>query len=85
MVDQGIIKAVKSYVHALQIHGVPVLCGVLFGSHAYGQPDNWSDIDVVIVSPAFDQGQPRNDRTLLRRTAREIGQPIEAVGCGEQQ
>lgn len=26
---------------------------ILFGSHAYGRPHEWSDIDIVIISSAF--------------------------------
>ena len=26
---------------------------VLFGSYAYGQPHEWSDIDIAVVSPSF--------------------------------
>ena len=62
-----------------------VLCGVVFGSHVYGQPDEWSDIDLVVISPMFDPGEPREHRALLRRAAREAGQPVEAIPCGERQ
>lgn len=34
---------------------------VLFGSHAYGDPHEWSDLDLVVISPDF-AGQPLIER-----------------------
>lgn len=42
-------------------HHIAVQGAVLFGSHAYGEPHEWSDIDLVIISPDF-VGQPLIDR-----------------------
>jgi predicted nucleotidyltransferase len=27
----------------------------LFGSYAYGQPHEWSDVDILVVMPAYNQ------------------------------
>lgn len=35
-------------------HGLPVLSAYLFGSHARGNPRQWSDVDICIISPLFD-------------------------------
>jgi predicted nucleotidyltransferase len=54
---------------------------VLFGSHAYGRPHEWSDIDVAVVSPAF-AGLGRVARLeWLERVAWEAETPaVEPVG-----
>jgi uncharacterized protein len=28
---------------------------ILFGSYAYGRPHEWSDVDLLVVMPAFDE------------------------------
>ena len=28
---------------------------ILFGSYAYGQPHEWSDVDILVVMPAYNQ------------------------------
>jgi uncharacterized protein len=28
---------------------------ILFGSYAYGQPHEWSDVDLLVVMPAYDE------------------------------
>ncbi len=54
---------------------------ILFGSHAYGRPPEWSDIDVAIISPTF-AGLGRVARLeWLERVAWESkAHAVEAVG-----
>ncbi len=54
---------------------------ILFGSHAYGRPHEWSDIDVAIISPTF-AGLGRVARLeWLERVAWESkAHAVEAVG-----
>lgn len=54
---------------------------ILFGSHAYGRPHEWSDIDVAVVSPAFaDLGRVAR-LEWLERVAWEAGvHAVEPVG-----
>ena len=28
---------------------------ILFGSYAYGQPHEWSDVDILVVMPAYNE------------------------------
>jgi hypothetical protein len=42
-------------------HYIEVEQAILFGSHAYGEPHEWSDVDLAIISPDF-VGQPMMDR-----------------------
>lgn len=50
---------------------------ILFGSYARGNPRDYSDVDLAVVSPDF-QGGTEEDYLLLARAAREITPLIEA-------
>ncbi len=54
MVAGPALAAVQNYLRALQTNGLPVRFGVVFGSQAKGQANQWSDIDLLVVSPQFD-------------------------------
>lgn len=60
-------------------HQLPVLSAYLFGSHAHGNPQEWSDIDLCIVSPQF-----KNEDALIylwrRLRKQDIQNLVEPVG-----
>lgn len=85
MVDRSVVKAVQSYLHALQAHGFPVKFGVVFGSQATGKADHWSDIDLLVVSPRFDGDVAWSDMDALMRLAARVDSRIEPIPCGESQ
>jgi len=58
---------------------------MIFGSHAAGRSDRWSDIDVLVVSPRFDQPRERKDVFSLWRIAARTDNRIEPVACGIRQ
>jgi uncharacterized protein len=51
-------------------------CAYLFGSHAKGTSNQWSDIDLAIVSPDFSEDL-YEERLVLMRLAAEIDDRIE--------
>lgn len=57
---------------------IPVEMVVLYGSYARGAPRDWSDIDLIVVSTAFNGGT-KGDYLLLSRTARKVTPQIEAL------
>jgi uncharacterized protein len=79
------LAAVQNYLHALQTHGLPVRFGVVFGSQAKDQANQWSDIDLLVVSPQFDGPRQRRDVDLLWRLAARTDSRIEPIPCGERQ
>ena len=85
MVDKSIIEIAKKYLLALQNLGFPVQYGILFGSQATGKLHEWSDIDLVVVSPKFDQPYKRQDINLLWHTTIKIDNRIEPIPCGTRQ
>ncbi len=84
MVAQPVVKAVERYLHALERDGVSIRFAVVFGSQVTGRADEWSDIDVLVVSARFDLPR-RADVDLLWRVAARTDSRIEPVPCGERQ
>jgi len=82
MVDPSVLTAVRRYLLTLREHGVAVQFGVVFGSQATGQAKPWSDIDLVVVSAAFDQLANRQLVNLLWRLAARVDSRIEPIPCG---
>lgn len=80
MVEKQIkdLKQVLERYIALLKEQIPVEQVILYGSYARGTPRDWSDIDLVVVSPAFNGGT-KEDYLLLSRAARKITPQIEAI------
>jgi predicted nucleotidyltransferase len=85
VVDQIIVAAVRSYLRAVEKEGVPVTAGVLFGSYARGRQYEWSDIDLLVVSPLYDKKQTYRQVTKLWRIAAQTDCRIEPIPVGEKQ
>lgn len=85
MVDESVLKAARDYLRKLQELGLPVRFGVVFGSQVAGHADQWSDIDLLVVSPRFDEPRSRRDIDLLWRVAARVDSRIEPIACGEEQ
>jgi len=85
VVDEAVLSSVRKYLAALQAHGLTPRFGVVFGSHATGRADRWSDIDLLVVSPQFDGPRSRRSIDLLWRVAARTDSRIEPVPCGESE
>ena len=85
MVDPTVISGVRSYMEFLQSEGLEISFSVIFGSQVNGKADKWSDIDLIIVSPQFDDAITREDINHLWRSAASTDDRIEPVPCGERQ
>lgn len=85
MVDESVVKTVKMYLRAVQKEGIPIKAGVLFGSYATGKAQEWSDIDLVVISPKFDEQRDRRDIDLLWYVAAKTDSRIEPIAVGEKQ
>lgn len=70
-------KKINEYVELLRKE-IPVEMVILFGSYSRGNPRDWSDVDLVVISPAF-HGGTEEDYLLLSRAARKITPQIEAI------
>lgn len=85
MVDRTLIDLVRRYLSTLDARGLPAPFGVVFGSTALGTTGDWSDIDLLVVSPRFDGRPVLRDVLLLWRVAAETDSRIEPVACGVDQ
>jgi predicted nucleotidyltransferase len=85
MVDESIAVIIRKYLKNLHQQGLPVTCGVLFGSQALGSADKWSDIDLLVVSPRFDKIQQRSDINFLWHIAARTDSRIEPIPVGQRQ
>lgn len=85
MADPTIINIVRQYLQNLAEDGILARMGVLFGSHASGHPGEWSDIDLLVVSSAFDGTFSRDAIDSLWYVAARTDSRIEPIPCGERQ
>jgi predicted nucleotidyltransferase len=85
MVDETIVKSVRTYLRVVAEHGIPVSFGVVFGSFTTGRAHQWSDIDLIVVSPHFDGPYTRDDIHVLWHVTVRTDNRIEPIACGEKQ
>ncbi len=85
MVDESVVNSVRTYLQVLNNQGFGVNFGVIFGSQVTGKSDEWSDIDLLIISPVFDNQRSRQQLNLLWRLAARTDSRIEPIPCGERQ
>jgi predicted nucleotidyltransferase len=85
MVAEPIVESVRRYLQVVSEQGIPIRYGVVFGSQATGRADVWSDIDLLVVSPMYDQPRKREDVNILWRIAARTDSRIEPIPVGERQ
>jgi predicted nucleotidyltransferase len=85
MADPAIVEIVRRYLRNLAGQGILARMGIIFGSHASGHPGKWSDIDLVVVSSAFDGAFSRETINRLWRVAARTDSRIEPIPCGVRQ
>jgi predicted nucleotidyltransferase len=85
MADKTVVKSIQKYLQAVEQKGIPVKCGVLFGSYARDQQHEWSDIDLLVVSPRYDKKWTHKDWAKLWLIAANTDVRIEPIPVGEKQ
>ena len=85
MLEQSVLKSVQNYLVAVAANGIIVERAIVFGSHASGHAQDWSDIDLLVVSSQFDDMKDRSGINLLWRLAARIDSRIEPIPCGSRQ
>ena len=85
MLESSVLTAVQAYIRALKGQGIDVERVVVFGSQANGHAHAWSDIDLIIVSPMFDDMKDRSGINTLWRVAARVDSRIEPIPCGSRQ
>jgi len=82
MVDTKVIEIIKKYLGILSEEGIIISKAFLYGSHARGTATGDSDIDLMIVSPLFDEDTDKYAPTLWIST-RKASYKIEPIAVGE--
>lgn len=82
MAELDVLAKIRLYLDTVQLLGIPVTRAVLFGSRARGTAGEWSDIDLVVVSPVFDGPGGGEAVDTLWRACAVTGGWIEPVACG---
>lgn len=85
MLEKSVLISVKNYMAAIKDAGIPVEFCVVFGSQVKGQQHEWSDIDLLVVAPLFDDMTERTYLNVLWHLAAEVDSRIEPIPCGLQQ
>lgn len=69
---------VERYLIELKKNRFPIKRAVVFGSYAEGRADEWSDIDIALVSDAFE-GDRFNDRGKIRRVTLSVSSDLSPL------
>ncbi len=69
---------IDQFIKELERNDIPVEKAFLYGSYATGTYDEWSDIDLAIVSRAFE-GNRFNDRCRIRSIKLAISSDLEPL------
>jgi uncharacterized protein len=80
-----ITTLVRRYIAALEARGISVERVFLFGSHAARHPQEWSDIDIAVISPKFDALSLLERYEQLGLANRELQAPLDVVGFSPSQ
>jgi predicted nucleotidyltransferase len=80
-----ITTLIRRYIAALEARGIPVERVILFGSYASGNPDEWSDIDIAVISPKFDTLSLLERYEQLGLANRNLHAPLDVVGFSSTQ
>lgn len=77
--DNAVMSNVAAFLERLKAAGIQIAGGAyLFGSHLTGKADEWSDIDLAVISPQI--GSDRfEERVRLTKIAKAIDDRIEPL------
>jgi len=84
MVERAVLDTVRTYLDAVRAEGIPVERAIVFGSQARGTANEWSDIDLVVVSSVFDGPSSESAVDALWTARIATRGHIEPIGCGIQ-
>jgi predicted nucleotidyltransferase len=77
-IPDQIRKVIDEYVRALENNHIHVRRAVLFGSYAEGRANEWSDIEIALVSDSFD-GDRFEDRGKIRRITLSVSSDLSPL------
>lgn len=84
MAAKRLERIIKNYIAELRKNGIQISKIFLFGSYAYGKPNKDSDIDLLIVSPQFDDLSKDEFTSKLWLATEAVDYIVEPIGIGEK-
>ncbi|MEF8823753.1 MAG: nucleotidyltransferase domain-containing protein [Desulfohalobiaceae bacterium] len=84
MVNESIIDSIRKYVEEASKSGLHISEAVLFGSHARGEADQESDLDVLIVCAEYQESSSERIKDLLWALRTKTDSRIEPVPISEK-
>lgn len=84
-IPKKITRVVQNYIQRLsKEEKLPIKKVIIFGSHAKGKTHKWSDIDICILSPRFQDSLKAMEFLLIKREKEEVMAGLEPVGFTEE-
>jgi len=71
-------RLLNKYIEELEKNRIPIRQAVLFGSYATGGSNEWSDIDIALVSDVFE-GMRIRDRNKIRKITLDISTDLSPL------
>jgi uncharacterized protein len=79
MDKKAVLKIISDFKKIIESRGIKIERLILFGSYATNKYNEWSDIDVVVVSNDFENKSYWERIDVLSAAIYEVFAPIEAV------
>lgn len=77
-IPDTIREVITNYLKSLDAHHIRIRKVVLFGSYVTGKANEWSDIDVALVSDDFEENWFK-DRNRIRRLTLAVDNRLSPV------
>jgi predicted nucleotidyltransferase len=77
-IPNKIQSIISQYLALLKEHGFPIQEAILFGSYARGNANQWSDIDLALVSNEFE-GIRFTDKNKIRKLTISVSSDLEVL------
>ena len=77
-ISDRIRKMLEQYIKELERNNIHIQQAIMFGSHSRGLSHEWSDIDIALVSDAFD-GVRISDRSKIRRITLSVSSDLSPI------
>ena len=77
-VPDHIRRIIGQYLTSLRDHGFQIQDAILFGSYGSGRANQWSDIDLALVSDEFE-GVRFKDKNKIRKITISVSTDLEVL------
>ena len=85
MVESEVTAALRRYIEALDSCGFHASRLVVFGSFAREDAHEFSDIDLIVITPEFDGARERALVEKMWQATMSADNRIEPIPCGERE